>query len=410
MVICFLSAIYIFYFTLLFKVNSQKKQSKNFYVKHKIIFVIPALNEGKVIKNTVNNLLNILDSEDISIYAINDGSDDNTLSELESIKDTRLNIINRQFPDCKKGKGEALNYTFKQIIKDCFKGKIQLKNTIIGIIDADSKLSYDAINQINITFSNQKIGAMQGTVRMINTKSILEKLQDLEFLTANVRTQNIRMYEDRACLGGNAQFTRLQTLSDVIDERGSAWSKCLLEDFELSYQILKNDWLIVHNTDITVYQQALKSYKKLVKQRSRWVQGNIQCRVFFKEIIQNKKFPLVTKLDLLYFLIQPYLNLFSTVIIAFLYVFLALYLYIFKTTLDFASLSVFVLISLLPTIMLVIDYKNSLKKYDEALQIITMIKLVLFNYIYCFILFPAIYKGFVNEAKGISTWDKTERF
>ncbi len=58
----------------------------------KVAAVVPAYNEEKLIKTTLTSLANIIDA----IFVINDGSKDNTLSEIEKVakKDKRIRIIN----------------------------------------------------------------------------------------------------------------------------------------------------------------------------------------------------------------------------------------------------------------------------------------------------------------------------
>lgn len=56
--------------------------------------IIPLYNKDKYIKNTLNSVFNQT-FQDFEIIIINDGSSDNSLSEIESIKDSRINIYNQ---------------------------------------------------------------------------------------------------------------------------------------------------------------------------------------------------------------------------------------------------------------------------------------------------------------------------
>ena len=60
-------------------------------IENKILIVLPCFNEENFINNALDNLDKILESEDVFLLAIDDGSTDNTLNVLKN--DNRVDFI-----------------------------------------------------------------------------------------------------------------------------------------------------------------------------------------------------------------------------------------------------------------------------------------------------------------------------
>ncbi len=118
----------------------------------------------------------------------------------------------------------------------------------------------------------------------------LIRMQDLEFRSVIVGMQAFRGRTGTVSLGGNGQFTRLSAL-DVIDQRyGEPWHGSLLEDYELGVHVILAGYKIRHIDETHVSQEALPSLRRLLTQRTRWTQGNIQCLKYIHQIIRSPRF------------------------------------------------------------------------------------------------------------------------
>lgn len=78
--------------------------------------MIPALNEDRVVRNTVLAALALETPETpVRVLVIDDNSDDRTFDVVASIGDPRVHGLCREPPNARIGKGEALNAGFRYL-------------------------------------------------------------------------------------------------------------------------------------------------------------------------------------------------------------------------------------------------------------------------------------------------------
>ncbi|MGH2162244.1 glycosyltransferase, partial [Enterococcus faecalis] len=78
-------------------------------------FLVPCVNEEKVIGETLKNLVALPIKK--KIIAIDDGSTDQTKAMMDSIAGP-IQVLSRQFPNAQQGKGAALNHAFQIVLTD----------------------------------------------------------------------------------------------------------------------------------------------------------------------------------------------------------------------------------------------------------------------------------------------------
>ncbi len=282
-----------------------------------ITVMIPALNEEKVLKETVQRLLALPYPGRLEILVIDDNSDDDTaaIADRLSLASERVYIL-RRGPSCSRcGKGDTLNHGFSHLLASF--PKRDRENWVIGVFDADGRaMEQDLLAEAGRTFSDDSVAAAQCGVRIRNGHHLLAALQDVEFATFSFITQTVRDRTSGAvALGGNGQFIRAAVL-DRLNQEGGCWDvSALTEDLDIGIRIhlaggrirFINRW---------VGQEGVESFKALFKQRHRWAWGTLQ--VFLKYLLSGRimtaKISLVKKLDLHYYLsfwIVPFVVLFS---------------------------------------------------------------------------------------------------
>lgn len=242
-------------------------------------------------------------------------------------------------------------------------------------------------------------------------KNELQVLQDIEFFSINHMAQIMRMYTRTVGLSGNGQFFRLQPILDKIGLH--PWGNALLDDYELTIKMMLKHLHVDYMTDTYVYQEALTSPRRFIRQRSRWVQGDLNCLKYLPRIIKSKTLSRTQKLGIYYFLVQPWLNLLADLAIIVLTTITLInwrYLYgqlpLFTLTVVSVGLVVF---SLFWGIVFGFFYHHDLKHFKEPrLRLRQLLILpVGISYMYI-ILFFSIVIAFWRWSFHENSWIKTE--
>jgi hypothetical protein len=181
-------------------------------------------------------------------------------------------------------------------------------------------------------FADQQVGAVQIQVRMVNRGTaqidgdqapaptrlgrLLVTLQDLEFRTVIAAMQHLRHRMSSAGMGGNGQFSRLSTLNAVAGEHGTPWHGALLEDFEFGLHVLMTGLENRYCDDTWVAQEGLPEVRKLIRQRTRWAQGGMQCAKYLKPILTSPNLSTSSALEIAYFLLIPWTQILGTLVYA----------------------------------------------------------------------------------------------
>jgi len=147
-------------------------------------------------------------------------------------------------------------------------------------------------------------------VRMYNREaSLIARMQDIEFVTFTHIFQRARQRTGSIGLGGNGQFNRLTALIELGDE---PWTDCLTEDLDLGIRFLLGGRTNHFCPTADVSQQAVTSVRRLLRQRSRWFQGHLQCWRFLPSLLRSKSMEGRQANELAYHLSSPVLVLAMT--------------------------------------------------------------------------------------------------
>lgn len=273
------------------------------------VFLVPCLNEELVIRQTLDRLL-ALPHANFAVLVIDDASDDGT-AEIVCLYDPgRVRLVQRFYPDARRGKGGSLNVGL-HYLRDCdlLEGR-RPEDVIVTVLDADGRLEANALFEVAPKFRDPRVGAVQVGVRMYNaSEDLLARLQDVEFVTFTDIFQRGRERLGSVGLGGNGQFARLTALLSLGE---APWSACLTEDLDLGLRLILGGWINSFCPTTWVSQQAVTSPRRLVRQRSRWFQGHLQCWKRLPAVLMAQ-LPLRTTFDLVHHLLSPALVLLITV-------------------------------------------------------------------------------------------------
>lgn len=280
-------------------------------------FMVPALNEARVIEYTLDRLLSLPVRHSL-VLVVDDGSDDGTGRLVEEHGDARVRLLRREFPHARQGKGAALNVGLHRLLREVG-DEWPADKVIVVIMDADGRLDADAPDRAAEYFLDPKVGAVQVAVRISNRgDSTLARLQDMEFVTYTDVFQGARDVWGVAGLGGNGQFVRLAAHLDLMP---APWTDGLTEDLEQGLRLICAGWRTRYRGDVAVHQQGLVSVRRLLRQRSRWFQGHLQAWRQIPGVIRRA--PLRTVPHLLHILMVPVLLLVNVALLTALMTMLA---------------------------------------------------------------------------------------
>ncbi|MCL6523469.1 MAG: glycosyltransferase [Thermoflavifilum sp.] len=221
--------------------------------------IIPAYNEEVNIVRTIRTILNN-DYRPLEIICVDDGSTDNTLKVMEASFASHPLVHIYTKPN--GGKASALNYGIAHAAGD-----------FVVCIDADTQLKTDAITALMNMFTDERVGAVAGNVKVGNEVNILTRWQSIEYITS----QNFdrRAFDLLNCItvvpGAIGAFRK----SAILDAGGFT-SDTLAEDCDLTIRILRKGYRIRHCAEAISYTEAPETWKMLFKQRFRWCFGIMQ--------------------------------------------------------------------------------------------------------------------------------------
>lgn len=279
-----------------------------------IVFVLPCLNEDTVLGTSLRRLLE-LQHPDMHVLVVDDGSEDFTADIVRDNGDPRLHLLQRQLPNARQGKGEALNAAVAHLASGKVVEFANPDQVIICVVDADGRLEPNALTQVLPRFDDPSLGAVQIGVRINNReKNLLARMQDFEFVLYTQIFQRGRKHLGSVGLGGNGQFVRLTALLGLGQR---PWSRSLTEDLDLGVRLLLSGWTTDFCATTAVHQQGLVDIRRWLKQRTRWFQGHLQSWPLVPFVVRHTSG--IKRADLLYHLTSPFLLLVTSLLsVAFL--------------------------------------------------------------------------------------------
>ena len=391
--------------TLYYSFQNKKKFSKINY--ENISIIIPAFNEEKFIKKTIDSCLNLNYEKNIDIYIVNDGSTDDTKKICEKYKN-KIILINKK----NSGKPNSVNYVLKKI-----------KTKYFCILDADSTLEKDSLKNLykylfikNENNETNKIGAVISRLKPNNENIFIVKLQIILYMVVGISRYLQSELKTLYLTPGVLSLYK----TNLVKKIGYFDDKNLTEDFEIAYRIRKNNHLVLFSKESKTYTNVPKTFKIFIKQQIRWTRGFIQTNIKHKECIFNKKYNFWGLYQIPISLISPIL-----LMVAFVYISINLFIFmwefilklIYSKTLLFSFeftniLDIFYSIDIFLFFLISIGilylfflfyfignfYSHSFFSKDKFKNIfILLFYILIFNYIYIYIYLISLYDELIKK-------------
>lgn len=279
-------ALVIFLFVLLFRyfsilvmaylyLTKYTVESKEGYYPF-ISIIVPVFNEGKILRNSIESLLD-LEYPNYEIIIVNDGSTDDTAKVAEEVVGyqqgrtalVKVSLINKQ----NGGKSKALN------------AGIQYSEAeFVLCMDGDSQLSSNTLKMGIRHFIDPNVGAVAGNVKVENRKRILTDLQALEYVEGLNMPRSAQGFIKMVnIIPGPIGIFRKSALRDA----GYYSSDTFAEDADITLKILEKGWKINYEPNAMAFTEAPVKLHQLLKQRYRWTRGILQAIRKHKKHILN---------------------------------------------------------------------------------------------------------------------------
>lgn len=376
-----------------------------------LYFLIACLNEESVIGGTVQALRER--APHARIVIVDDGSDDNTAAVAREAGGEHVIVINRNLPNARQGKGKALNEGYSWILEDVERRKTAREKTLIAVMDADGRLSPTACEEAFRIFSDSRVGGVQLPVRIRNRDRFITRFQDLEFWGLSATSQFGRNWSNTVSLGGNAQFTRLSAL---IGLARSPWNDSLTEDLELTIALARDGWVLRTTSKAWVEQEGVDSWRRLVRQRTRWFQGHMSAARHIPSIWRSRKLSNLAALEMTLYLLVPWVLTLPWSVIFHVSLLLLTFQIATGEQMGFIvagdsigmlilTTSLYYLISSFPMLMAGYLYYRNDREMNPVRSILFGHSLLVANYV----AYAAAWKALARLLRGNDGWEKTTR-
>jgi cellulose synthase/poly-beta-1,6-N-acetylglucosamine synthase-like glycosyltransferase len=231
-----------------------------------LVVFVPAHNEGRVIRDSLDALLTCDYPEDrLVIVPIDDRSQDETreiILEYEASYPGRIKPHLRD--DGIPGKAAALAEAMEERQEEVFL-----------VFDADYIPGERLLKQLVAPFFDAEVGAVMGRVVPLNvSESLLTRLLDLErsggYQVDQQARMNLRLVPQ---YGGTVGGVRRAALEHV-----GGWNiDSLAEDTDLTLRLVLDGWDVVYQNRSECYEEVPETWESRIRQIRRWAKGHNQA-------------------------------------------------------------------------------------------------------------------------------------
>jgi cellulose synthase/poly-beta-1,6-N-acetylglucosamine synthase-like glycosyltransferase len=224
--------------------------------------IIPAFNAEAFLAEAIESVRH-QPYRNLEIIVVDDGSTDDTYERASALEGTHGAATVRVVRKVNAGKASALNT-----------GLAVASSPFVLCMDADSRLARDTLRNAMRHFTDPRVGAVAGNVKVVNRHTLWTRLQALEYiqgLNLPRRAQGFLRVVN-IIPGPIGVFRR-----DVLQQVGGYDTDTFAEDADVTIKILGAGWQIVYEEGAIAWTEAPESVHDLLKQRYRWTRGILQA-------------------------------------------------------------------------------------------------------------------------------------
>ena len=221
--------------------------------------IIAAHNEEKVITKTVAAVL-ASDYPEFEIIVVDDGSTDGTLevlrAEFSGCREVRI------LSQPNRGKAAALNLA-----------TAESKHELLVTLDADTVFCPNTIENLVRHFSDPRVAAVSGNVKVGNARKWIARFQSIEYVCGfNLDRRALDLLNAVSVVPGAASGWRKSAILDA----GGHPLDTVAEDADLTLAVRRRGHVIRYDENAIAYTEVPETLMALVRQRLRWTFGTLQ--------------------------------------------------------------------------------------------------------------------------------------
>jgi len=234
-------------------------------IEPEIAIVMPGFNEEEAIGASLRSLLALsYPPEKLELIAVNDGSTDRTLAEMERVAGEsggRVRVID--FPE-NRGKRAAMAAGIRAS-----------RAEVIVFVDSDSTVEPDALRLLVQPLADGRIGAVCGHANVLNVReSWLTRMQAVRYFVAfRVVKAAESVFNAVTCCSGCFSAYRREAILPRMEwwenQRFLGVESTFGDDRSLTNCVLR-DWRIVYEKRAVSHTIVPSTFRAFVRQQTRW--------------------------------------------------------------------------------------------------------------------------------------------
>lgn len=352
--------------------------------------MVPARHEEAVLAHTIDRLAES-DHPDFEILVLIGHDDPGTEAVARAAERRHPGlvrvVIDHSVP---KNKPRAMNTALAHVTKD-----------VVGVFDAEDEVHPRLLSLVDSRFTETGADLVQGGVQLMNVRTSWWSLRNcLEYYFWFRSRLHFHAEARFIPLGGNTVFVR----TDLLREAGGWDGDCLAEDCELGVRLSTRGArvAVAYDPEVVTREETPGSLTSLFKQRTRWSQGFLQVyrKGYWRELPTRRQRALAR-----YTLAMPFLQAFTGLMIP-----VSIGLVLFAQVPVLVAMATF--LPVVPTLVTIVVEAAGLgefgRSYGVKVRLRDYVKLVLGTFPYQVFLAAAAIRAAWREAKGDSSWEKTE--